>query len=131
MSLGEESMPQTPDFDLGEMIIESPPPSPSRMTAHVPERQPQEDFFTPSTYQQKPSPVATVAAYGLHFTPENLAKMPEQLLGYITQCIEHQIRQANNTEDLTLRTEYRSQSTLLRNYMPTWKVVLGVLLTMQ
>ena len=84
------------------------------MTAHVPEKQLQEDFSTPSTYQQISSSAATVAAYGLQFTPENLAKMPEQLLGYITQCTEHRIRQANKIEDIALRAEYRSQATLLR-----------------
>lgn len=55
-----------------------------------------------------------VTTYGLPFSHENLSKIPDRVLGYVSDCIDHQIRLANGAENETLRNEHRSHSTLFR-----------------
>ena len=107
----ETSMPQDPVFDLDDLITESTPPPTTMMPA--PDRPP--NFIAALTNtQQISSPPNTITAYGLQFSAENLSKVPGQVLGYITECVNHHIHLANGTEDPKLVAEYRSRSLLFQ-----------------
>lgn len=59
--------------------------------------------------------LTSITALGLPFSADSLAKVPECILGYISECEHHQIRLANETEDGRRKDEYRARSTLLLN----------------
>ncbi len=78
---------------------------------------PRRERERPSTQtgEQPPEvPSSVVAAYGLQYSVENLSKVPERVLEYLTECIQHQIRLANNTDNAMMKQQYRARSTLFQ-----------------
>ena len=101
--------PGTSSFQQSNLA--SPPLSARIMPPPMRER----DSFSTQTEVKAPEPdTSLVTAYGLPFSVENLAKIPDKILEYVTECINHQIRLANQTGDAGLRDEYRARSTLFQ-----------------
>ena len=105
------SSPQSPLFALGDLSTTAKSPDEVIMAP------PQREHDSASTQAGPEAYVvssATITAIGLQFSVDKLAKVPERVLEYITECVHHQIRLANKANDPHLKHGYRSQSSLLQ-----------------
>ena len=110
--LQENFSPQPPFFGVGEFSTVST--LPGRVMMPPPVREQNSSSNHPDSKASEASS-ATVTVLGLQFSMENLARVPERVLEYITECVHHHIRLANRTDDPHLKDGYRTQSTLLQN----------------
>ena len=106
----EPSVPQSTFFERSTLSA-SAPVSRTMMPPPKPE---QENSITETGTKPPVSSLPSVAAYGLQFSVDNLAKIPESVINYIVLCHDHYIRLANGTQDATLKDEYRAKSTLFQ-----------------
>lgn len=106
------SLKQPPFFEPAEQSSAAPATPRSML---LPSELDQGRSPAPKKPSPSPSNPELVPAYGVQFSVDNLAKIPETLLEYLTECRDHYIRLANSTPGPRRKDDYRSRSTLFQN----------------
>jgi hypothetical protein len=52
---------------------------------------------------------------GLHYTAQNLSRIPQSILDYVEECGRHQLRLARGATEPSMKDKHRAQSTLFNN----------------
>jgi hypothetical protein len=77
-----------------------------------PPKRDQQNSELPAESNSQSSRLQTVNADGLPYTVDKLSQVPERVLGYITECVQHEIRLADRVKDLESKDKHRSRATL-------------------